>query len=54
MKKMGTDFCSITPATHQVPDLVSRKSKSENTIVEVNGIPIGGKEVIIMAGPCAV
>jgi 3-deoxy-7-phosphoheptulonate synthase len=54
VKEMGPDYCSIPPATHQDPELVSRKSKSENTVVEVNGIPIGGKEVIIMAGPCAV
>jgi 3-deoxy-7-phosphoheptulonate synthase len=51
---MATDYCSITPATQQVPELVSRKSTSENTIVKVNGIPIGGREVVIMAGPCAV
>lgn len=51
---MGTEYCSITPTTHQDPPLVSRKSKSENTIVRVNGIPIGGKAVIIMAGPCAI
>lgn len=51
---MGTEYCSITPTSHQDPQLVSRKSKSEKTIVKVNGIPIGGKEVIIMAGPCAI
>ena len=51
---MATDYCSITPATQQVPELVSRKSTSEDTIVKVNGIPIGGREVVIMAGPCAV
>lgn len=51
---MGSDYCSIPSTAHQDPELVSRKSKSENTIVSVNGIPIGGKEVIIMAGPCAV
>jgi 3-deoxy-7-phosphoheptulonate synthase len=52
---MGTDSCSIDNRieTHD-PDLVSRSSRPEGTIVDVNGIPIGGKEIVIMAGPCAV
>ena len=36
------------------PDLVGRSSKPEGTIVEVNGIKIGGRAIVIMAGPCAV
>ena len=36
------------------PELVSRKSNPGGTVVNVNGIPIGGKEVVIMAGPCAI
>jgi 3-deoxy-7-phosphoheptulonate synthase len=52
--KMEADHCSIPPPNIQIPELVSRKSKSESTIVQVNGIPVGGKEVVIMAGPCAV
>jgi 3-deoxy-7-phosphoheptulonate synthase len=36
------------------PDLVSRSSKPEGTIVNVNEIRIGGREIVIMAGPCAV
>jgi len=36
------------------PGLVSRSSRPEGTIVDVNGIKIGGKEIVIMAGPCAV
>ena len=51
---MGTEYCSIPPTASHDPELVSRKSKKENTVVRVNGIPIGGKEVVIMAGPCAV
>jgi 3-deoxy-7-phosphoheptulonate synthase len=34
--------------------LVSREFKSADSIIEVNGIKIGGKEIVIMAGPCAV
>lgn len=26
----------------------------EDTIVDVNGIKIGGKKIVVMAGPCAV
>ena len=33
---------------------VNRKIKSEDTIIDVNGIKIGGKEIVIIAGPCSV
>ena len=52
---METDSCSIDITTRSNdPDLVSRSSKPEGTIVDVNGIKIGGREIVIMAGPCAV
>jgi 3-deoxy-7-phosphoheptulonate synthase len=34
--------------------LVGRHSASERTIVDVNGIAVGGNEVVVMAGPCSV
>jgi 3-deoxy-7-phosphoheptulonate synthase len=34
--------------------LASREFKDFNTIVKVKGVIIGGKEVIVMAGPCVV
>lgn len=34
--------------------LASRDHHPEDTIVQVGNIPIGGKKVVIMAGPCAV
>jgi 3-deoxy-7-phosphoheptulonate synthase len=34
--------------------LVSRESKPDDTIVNINGVKIGGKELVIIAGPCAV
>jgi 3-deoxy-7-phosphoheptulonate synthase len=34
--------------------LASREFKSEDSVVTVKGVPIGGKRVIVMAGPCAV
>ncbi len=52
---METDSCRIeTIIKSNDPELVRRSSRPEGTIVEVNGIKIGGKEVVIMAGPCAV
>ena len=34
--------------------LASRESHEGNTIVSVGAIPIGGKEFVVMAGPCAI
>lgn len=39
---------------YSVPARVDRKSKPEATQVNISGIPIGGTEVIIIAGPCAI
>ncbi len=34
--------------------LVSREVKSEESVVRVNGVPVGGSELVICAGPCSV
>ena len=34
--------------------LVSRQVKPEGTVVEINGVRIGGPEVVVIAGPCSV
>jgi 3-deoxy-7-phosphoheptulonate synthase len=34
--------------------LSSRTFRRENTVVQVNGCGIGGKEVVVMAGPCTI
>jgi 3-deoxy-7-phosphoheptulonate synthase len=34
--------------------LSSRSFKRESTVIEVNGCRIGGKDVVIMAGPCTI
>ena len=34
--------------------LVSREVKEEDTIIDVGGVPLGGKDLAIMAGPCSV
>lgn len=34
--------------------LSSRSFKRENTVIDVNGCRIGGKDVVVMAGPCTI
>jgi len=34
--------------------LVLRRAKDRETVVDVKGIEIGGREIVVMAGPCAV
>ena len=34
--------------------LASRTFKHEDTVIDVGGVRIGGKEIVVMAGPCAV
>jgi 3-deoxy-7-phosphoheptulonate synthase len=41
------------PAQHDLK-LACRRDKPDNTIVEVNGVRIGGGEIAVMAGPCSV
>jgi len=35
-------------------DLILAGRKAERSVIEVNGVKIGGKEIILMGGPCAV
>ncbi|MDW8270117.1 MAG: 3-deoxy-7-phosphoheptulonate synthase [Anaerolineae bacterium] len=34
--------------------LASRESHPDDTIITINGVTIGGKEIVVMAGPCSV
>ncbi|MBU4311902.1 MAG: 3-deoxy-7-phosphoheptulonate synthase [Candidatus Omnitrophica bacterium] len=34
--------------------LVSREFRRENTVVNADGVKIGGKKIVVMAGPCSV
>ncbi|HEU4929104.1 MAG TPA: 3-deoxy-7-phosphoheptulonate synthase [Candidatus Krumholzibacteria bacterium] len=60
--RQGTDFSQIegTPGVEQVIPItkaykmVSREFRPQNTVVNVNGVAVGGPEFIVMAGPCAV
>ncbi|NMC77513.1 MAG: 3-deoxy-7-phosphoheptulonate synthase [Candidatus Methanofastidiosa archaeon] len=33
---------------------VSRDFKKENTVIKIDGVEIGGKKIVVMAGPCTV
>jgi 3-deoxy-7-phosphoheptulonate synthase len=52
---MDANACNV-PANvgFTVPDRVSRETKPDDTIVDVAGIKVGGTEIVIIAGPCAV
>lgn len=34
--------------------LASREFKAEDTVVDVGGVPVGGPEIVVIAGPCSV
>src|SRR5687768_5762082 len=34
--------------------IVARESHKENTVINIKGIPLGGKQVQIIGGPCSV
>ena len=44
---------SVTPITKPFK-LVSRDFKSEDTLVRVKNVVLGGKKIVVMAGPCSV
>ena len=52
---METTTCN-TPVdiNFPIPSRVSLKKKPDATIVNVNGIKVGGSEIVVIAGPCAV
>ncbi len=43
----------VIPVTHAYK-LVSREVKPDDTIVRVGEVPVGGRELVVAAGPCAV
>jgi 3-deoxy-7-phosphoheptulonate synthase len=54
------DALEVLPGVDQVIPvskpykLASREFHPRDTIVEINGVAIGGNEIVVMAGPCAV
>ena len=52
---METNPCNTNVNGKSVfPSKVSRKPSQNDTIVNVNGILVGGAEIVVIAGPCAV
>jgi 3-deoxy-7-phosphoheptulonate synthase len=52
---METNPCSKPEKTGPtIHSMVSRKTRKEDTVVNVNGIKIGGSDIVVIAGPCAV
>jgi 3-deoxy-7-phosphoheptulonate synthase len=43
----------VIPVSHPYK-LVSREAKSENSVVTVRGVPVGGDNFAVFAGPCSV
>jgi len=43
----------VIPVSHAYK-LVSREVKSEDSVVRVGAVPVGGRELTVVAGPCAV
>ncbi|MFC1984381.1 3-deoxy-7-phosphoheptulonate synthase, partial [Chloroflexota bacterium] len=58
--QISTDVFAVLPGVESVTrimkpyKLASREVKAEDSLVSINGIEIGGKRIIVMAGPCAV
>jgi 3-deoxy-7-phosphoheptulonate synthase len=53
------EFESLPGVAEAIPvskpyKLVSREAKPDNTIVDVAGVPVGGSELTLCAGPCSV
>jgi 3-deoxy-7-phosphoheptulonate synthase len=58
--KTSTDVFAVLPGVESVSrimkpyKLASREFHPQSSIVNVNGVEIGGQRIVIMAGPCAV
>ena len=58
--QLSTDIFAILPGVESVTrimkpyKLASRAFKAEDSVVSIGGIKIGGKRIVVMAGPCAV
>ncbi len=58
--QLSTDTFAVLPGVDGVTrimkpyKLASREFKPDDSLVSVNGIEIGGKRIVVMAGPCAV
>lgn len=55
-EEMFTPLPGVESAMHIAKQykIVSRESHRENTIVDIAGVPLGGNQIQIIAGPCSV
>ena len=58
--QLAPDLFAVLPGVERVTRIMkpyklsSREVKRQDTIVNVGGVEIGGKRIVVMAGPCAV
>ena len=58
--QLPTDIFALLPGVESVARIMkpyklsSREFKPQDSVVSINGIEIGGKHIVVMAGPCAV
>lgn len=58
--QVPTDILAVLPGVESVTrimkpyKLASREVKPKDTVVDVDGVKIGGRQLVVMAGPCAV
>ncbi|MBI2980317.1 MAG: 3-deoxy-7-phosphoheptulonate synthase [Chloroflexi bacterium] len=58
--QLSTDIFAVLPGVESVTrimkpyKLASREFKPKDTLVSIGGIEVGGKRIVVMAGPCAV
>jgi 3-deoxy-7-phosphoheptulonate synthase len=55
-EEMFTPLPGVESAMHIVKQykIVSRESHPENTVIDIGGIQLGGKQIQVIAGPCSV
>ncbi|HEX9802869.1 MAG TPA: 3-deoxy-7-phosphoheptulonate synthase [Gammaproteobacteria bacterium] len=55
-EEMFTPLPGVESAMHIAKQykIVSRESHRENTVIDIAGVPLGGKQIQIIAGPCSV
>ena len=55
-EEMFTSLPGVESAMHIAKQykIVSRESHRENTVIDIGGIPLGGAQIQIIAGPCSV
>jgi len=58
--QLSTDIFAVLPGVESVSrimkpyKLASREFRSQDSIVSIGGVEVGGKKIVVMAGPCAV